>query len=111
MGGYPTGDQVKNIILKRQILRIRGFESDIANALIEDKSFCSGKHLRGNIGSDDMADVRRKLECRMPATRGDIQHQPTGLRTGYFNQTIQIVSPSMRLAGDVLISKPGETFL
>ena len=77
----------------------------------EDKFLCFGEHLGGDIRSNHLANIGCKFERRMPASCGDIQHQPTRLRISNLDQTVQIISLCMGLTGHISIGKSSETFL
>ena len=109
-GTKTTGQQITELIVKRQILGVGDSGFQIRDAFLHGELACLCQHAIGQIHGTNVRNMWREPMSRMTGSCCDIQHLPGGLRPGQVEQQLQALAGRMNLADGVVSNRPAKLF-
>lgn len=105
------GDQIKRVVVKRQRVRVRGFEFDVGDAAFVCKLARRIQHLRREVGSNDMRHQRREFERGMSRAGRNVQRPPIRLGLYELDETPKTLAARVNGAGRIFVGIGAELIL
>lgn len=92
-------------------MRVGGLELDVGDVPFGREAPRGVEHLRGDIHSGDLLDMRRKREGGVPGTGRDVEHKPGGLRPGELDEPHETHAARVNCAGGVPVGTGAKLLL